>query len=457
MPPHSNEAEIAVIGAMMLDRSAVAGVVDILTADSFYSEIHRVIFDTMVSMFNLAIPVDIITLSEQLSKVDKLDFVGGIFYLTEINAKTPTAANIKRHARIIQEKFLKRMLIGTAGQILANAYDETTDALEEIDDAEAQIFKIAEKRFSKSYLPINKIAADTLKLITKLAESDKGLSGVASGLHHLDDLTGGFQNSDLIIVAGRPSMGKTALALSMARNAAVEYKTPVGIFSIEMSAVQLVMRLISGEAQVNGNDLRTGKIDRDATMPKIVHAIGRIADAPLIIDDSPSLSIMEFRAKARRMKAEHKIQMVVIDYLQLMHSPKAESREREISTISQSLKQVAKELNIPVIALSQLNRSVESRTDKRPMLSDLRESGSIEQDADIVCFVYRPEYYKIPAFANGDPTEGMAEIIIGKQRNGPVGTARVAYRKNFARFENAEVVRGEMPQDLGDPNSEPAF
>ncbi|MFP4528046.1 MAG: replicative DNA helicase [Candidatus Kapaibacterium sp.] len=448
VPPHATEAEIAVLGSMMLDRQAIAKAIDVLEPESFYNPAHKKIFETILRMFDSGISVDIITLSNELSKEGALDFVGGAYYLTEINGRTPTAANVEYHAWIVQEKALKRQLIDASGMILTNAYDDSTDALEEIDNAEAEIFKIAEKRFRRGYEHIKKVAHETIDLINRLAERDSsGLTGIESGFRELDKMLGGFQNSDLVIIAARPSMGKTALALSMARNMAVEYKEPVAFFSIEMSSQQLVIRLLSAESRINQQKIRTGMVSQD-DMTKIVHSLGKLSDSPIIIDDSPMLTIMELRAKCRRLKAEYGIKIVFIDYLQLMHSPKAESREREISMISQALKSIAKELNIPVVALAQLNRSIEARKDRRPMLSDLRESGSIEQDADVVMFVNRPEVYHEAAYDDGTPTEGTAEIIIGKQRNGPIGNIKVAFQKDFARFENLAYQYEEPPANI---------
>jgi len=437
VPPHSSEAEIAVIGAMMLDKSAVAKASEILQPDSFYNDAHKILFESMLKMQNERITIDIVTLGEELTKRKLLETVGGTYYLLEINSKIPTAANVEHHARIVQERYLKRMLIQTAGKILSDCYDESSDALEEIDSAEAEIFKLADKRVTKSYSLIKKIARSAFSIIEEHVGKDNNeLIGIPSGFTKIDDLLGGFQNSDFIVIAGRPSMGKTAFALSVARNMAVEYKKKVAFFSIEMNALQLVMRLIAGEARVNGNDIRKGIISQDA-YAKIARSIHRIADAPIIIDDSPSMSAMEFRAKCRRMIAEHGVEIIMVDYLQLMHVPKVESREREVSIISQTFKQMAKEMNIPIVALAQLNRVSESQRDKHPMLSNLRESGSIEQDADVVIFVHRPEYYNIQIYEDDKrETKGTAELIVGKQRNGPTGTARLAFLKDFTRFEN---------------------
>ncbi|MFC2131114.1 replicative DNA helicase [Bacteroidota bacterium] len=450
LPPHSNEAEIAVLGSMMLDRGAVAISIELLEIESFYNEAHKKIYETMISMFERGITIDLVALAEELNKKKMLESVGGAYYLSEINSRTPTAANIETYARIVQERYLKRLLIHSAGKILANSYDETTDALDEIDQAEHEIFQIAQKRFQKSYVDIKKLAHETIELIGKLVEKGKkGLTGVPSGFYDLDKLTGGFQKSDFIVIAGRPSMGKTAFALSIARNVAVEYKQPIAFFSIEMAAIQLVIRLLSAEAKINGNNIRTGNINQK-DFAKIAHTIGRIADAPIVIDDSASMTIMELRAKSRRLIAEHGVKMIMVDYLQLMRSPKSESREREISIISQSLKQLAKELNIPIVAMAQLNRGVEARSDKRPMLSDLRESGSIEQDADVVIFLHRPEQYGAKDFGrDSEDAEGKAEIILSKQRNGPTGSVKLAFLKDYARFENLAFGYQEPPSDVG--------
>ena len=449
VPPHSEDAEIAVLGAMMLDKVASTIAIEILEPDSFYYDYHREIFTAMVDMSERGIPIDIVSLSEELIKKKKLEFVKGSYYLTEINKRTPTAANVEFYARLVQEKFLKRQLIHTASKIVERSFDESTDALKEIDSAESEIFKIAEKRFSSSYMKISDLSHSTMDIIQKLAERDKtGINGVPSGYTDLDKYTGGFQNSDLIIIAARPSMGKTAFALSIARNVAVEYDMPVAFFSIEMSDTQLVIRLFSAESHVSAQKIRTGFVS-EAELGKIASRIDKLDKSPLYIDDSPAITISEFRAKCRRLKKEHDIKLVIIDYLQLINPPKAESREREISMISSSLKQIAKELNIPVIALAQLNRTVENRPDKKPLLSDLRESGSIEQDADVVLFIHRAEYYGIKTYPdNQQPTENTAEIIIGKQRNGPTSTIRLVYQKEYARFENGDFSHLDQPPDL---------
>lgn len=450
VPPHSNDAEMAVLGAIMLDKTALSKVTELLEPDSFYKEAHKKIFETMLSMSERSITVDIISLSEELQRRALLQPIGGTYFLSEINARTPSAANVEHYARIVQEHHLKRLLIQASSRILEHAYDATTDALEEIDHAESMIFEIAEKRLRKSYVGMDKLARETFDMLAKMTNGSKeSLSGVPTGYAKLDDMLGGLRKSDLVIIAARPSMGKTALALSIARNAAMESGVPVAFFSIEMAAVQLVVRLLSSEARINAHNILTGKIHEADEFARLAQKLDKLSHTPLYIDDSAALSIMELRAKCRRLKAEKNVGLVIIDYLQLMHTAKAESREREISQISRSLKQLAKELDIPVVALSQLNRSLESRSDKRPMLSDLRESGSIEQDADVVMFVNRPEHYAISTYDDGSPTDNTAELIIGKQRNGPIGTVRVAYLKDYARFENLAFGMDAPPDYVG--------
>lgn len=431
------------LGAVMVDRDAASKAMEILDSDCFYHEKHQIIFKAMIEMFNRSISIDLITLNNELSRTGELERIGGMYTLTDLSVRSVTSANVEHHARIVLERYLKRQLIGVAREIISDCYDETTDALDEVDRAEQRIFDVAEKRLKRSYMGMKKLTRDAIDKIFQLAQGDSdGITGVPTGFNSLDSMLSGLQPSDLIILAARPSMGKTAFALSIAREAARRGKS-VGIFSLEMSAQQLVLRLISADAEVNLQALRSGRLTQ-REMNDIVAKIDKLMNAQIYIDDSAALSPVEFRAKCRRMKIEHKIDVVIVDYLQLMHAPKAESREREISTISHTLKQVAKELNIPVLALSQLNRGLEARADKRPMLSDLRESGSIEQDADVVMFVHRPEYYKIEKFEDGTSTENIAEIIVGKQRNGPVGDARLFYNKDLARFANLTYVHSQF-------------
>jgi replicative DNA helicase len=375
-------------------------------------------------------------LVEELRRRADLDKVGGEYYLTELTTKVTTAANVEYHAHIVLEKALMRQLISSSSEVVGRAYSETEDALDLLDEAEQKIFQISEQRMKKSFVSMNTAVHQTMEMIESIHGKHSGVTGVPSAFTELDNFTGGFQKSDLIIVAGRPSQGKTALVLSIARNASILHDVPVGFFSLEMSAQQLVLRLICAEARVDAHSVRTGRLPEDEWR-KLSTSVGKLYKAKIFLDDTPSLSALEIRAKARRLKAEHNIGLIVVDYLQLMQGPKnVQSREQEISTISRSLKALAKELNIPVLALSQLNRAVEMRGDKRPVLADLRESGALEQDADVVLFVHRPEMFGITTDENNEPTEGMAEIIIGKQRNGPTGSARLAFVKQYARFEN---------------------
>ena len=444
--PHNLEAEKAVLGALFLGKSAISKAIEILKEEAFYSEVNKTIYKTILSLYDKNKTVDILTLIEELKAQGKLDTQVDTNYLVELSTITPSIANIENHSLIVFEKYLRRRVIETTGLVIDSAFDETKDIVTEIDVAEAEMFKIAEMRFIKSYSNLKSKLVETYHLIETLRNRDKDtLAGVPSGIIELDKLTGGFQNSDLIIVAARPSMGKTAFALSVARNVAVTYKMPIAFFSIEMASTQIIMRLISQEAKVDQQKLRTGRIN-DVENKRIVNSLNTLSQTNLFIDDSPALTVMELRAKCRRLKTEHGMRLIMVDYLQIMHAPKAESREREISIISQSLKQIAKELDVPVIALAQLNRAIDGRTDKRPVLSDLRESGSIEQDADVVMFLNRPEVYKKEKYEDGLPTEGTGEIIVGKQRNGPIDTVRVAFVKDFARFENLAYSYENPPQ-----------
>ena len=433
--PQATDVEMAVLGAMLLDKGAIAKAIEILDETSFYKPSHQRIFSAMMSLFEHSEPVDLITLVEELRRRGDLEKVGGEYYLTELTTRTTTAANIEYHAHIVLEKALMRQLISASTEVAGRAFSETEDALDLLDEAEQKIFQISEQRMKKSFVSMNVAVHHTMEMLESIHGKHSGITGVPSGFTELDNFTGGFQKSDLIVVAGRPSQGKTALVLSIARNASILHNVPVGFFSLEMSNQQLVLRLICAEARVDANSVRTGRLPEDEWR-KLSTSVGKLYQAKIFIDDTPALSVLEIRAKARRLKAEHNIGLVVVDYLQLMQGPKnSQSREQEISTISRSLKALAKELNIPVLALSQLNRAVELRGDKRPVLADLRESGAIEQDADVVLFVHRPEMYGINE-ENNESTEGIAEIIIGKQRNGPTGSSRLAFIKQYARFEN---------------------
>jgi len=436
VPPQAVDVEMAVLGAMLLDKGAIAKAIEILDDSSFYKPAHQRIFAGMVALFEKSEPVDLITLVEELRRRAELDKIGGEYYLTELTTRVTTAANIEYHAHIVLEKALMRQLISSSSEVVGRAYSETEDALDLLDEAEQKIFQISEQRMKKSFISMNTAVHQTMEMLESIHGKHSGVTGVPSGYTELDNYTGGFQKSDLIIVAGRPSQGKTALVLSVARNASIFHEVPVAFFSLEMSNQQLVLRLICAEARVDAQSVRTGRLPEDEWR-KLSTSIGKLYKAKIFIDDTPALTALEIRAKARRLKVEHNVGLVIVDYLQLMQGPKnSQSREQEISSISRSLKALAKELNIPVIALSQLNRAVEMRGDKRPVLADLRESGAIEQDADVVLFVHRPEMFGINVDENNEPTEGMAEIIIGKQRNGPTGSARLAFIKQYARFEN---------------------
>ena len=454
-PPSSIDVESKVIGAMLIETEAVPKAIEILRAEHFYSPKHRTIFETMAYLFDSGEPIDTVSIYEELKKNKKDQEAGGAAYLSQLSQDISSAANIEYHSRIVLEKWILRQLINTSTEISAAAFEQNEDVLDLMDLAESKIFQIAESSLKESYKGMDKAVREAIEHIEAIHSKNIASFSVPSGFISLDDMLGGFQKSDLIIVAARPSMGKTAFALSAIRNASVDHNIPIAIFSLEMATIQLVTRLICSEAKINAHKVRTGKFNAEEG-PRISRTAHKLSQAPIFIDDTPGQTVLEIRAKARRLKAEKNIGMIVIDYLQLMSaSSRMESREREISTISRSLKSLAKELNIPVIALSQLNRSVESRTDKRPMLSDLRESGSIEQDADVVIFLNRPEYYGITTFADtGDSTEGIAEIIIGKQRNGPVGDVRLQFVKDYARFENLEFVHSDYPEALNQANEE---
>jgi replicative DNA helicase len=437
VPPQAVEVEMSVLGAMLLDKEAISRALDLINDEVFYKESHRLIFQSMVNLFDRSEPVDLVTLTEDLRRRGLLEKIGGSYYLTELTDKITSAANVEYHAKIILEKALMRHLISSSNEISARAYEDSEDAFDLLDEAEQKIFKISESNLKRGFISMNAALHQTMELLESIHGKHSGVTGVPTGFTQVNNLTGGFQKSDLIIVAGRPSQGKTALVLSVARNASVDFEIPVAFFSLEMSAQQLVLRLICAEAKVDQHKVRTGRLPENE-WKYLSTRIGKLAKAKMFIDDTPSLGILELRAKSRRLKAEHDVQMIIVDYLQLMQGPKGmDSREREISSISRSLKALAKELNVPVIALSQLNRAVEARSDKRPVLADLRESGAIEQDADVVMFVHRPEAYGIKE-EGGESTEGLAEIIVGKQRNGPIGTAKLTFIKSYARFENME-------------------
>ncbi len=451
VPPQAVEVEQAVLGAMLIEKEAVPKALEVLDQDSFYRDAHAKIFQAMIALFDKSEPIDVTTVSEELRRRSQLDAAGGPYYLTELTMKVTSAANVEAHAYIVLEKAILRRLIEASSEIVKLSYNPAEDPLELLDEAEQKIFQIAERRLKKTFTSMSKAVAETFEILEKIHGQRGGVIGVPSGFTYLDNLTGGFQPSDLVIIAGRPSQGKTALVLSVARNAAVDHGIPIGFFSLEMSSQQLVLRLLAAEARVNAHALRTGRLS-DEEWPKLSTKAHKLAEAKIFIDDTPALGILELRAKARRLKAEHNIGLVVVDYLQLMQGPRdAESREKEISMISRSLKALAKELATPVIALSQLSRAVEARSGRRPVLSDLRESGAIEQDADVVIFVHRPEIYGERFLEDGQtPSEGIAEITLGKQRNGPTGQIQLSFIKEYARFENLAFITEEaIPPSIG--------
>lgn len=431
LPPYNEEAEQYVLSACFGSGDAFARALEIIELDDFYKSAHRKVFSAMQFLFEASQPIDILTVADRLRKADDLDDCGGMDYLDFLEGLVPTSAAISHHSRIIREKKVLRDLIDTATEIVASSYEDSDDAEEILDKAERSIFEISEKRSKRSFYSIKEVVKNSFDSIEKLFEKPGMVTGVETGFRDLDQITSGLQPSDLVILAGRPSMGKTSFALDIARFAACKRKVPTAIFSLEMSKEQLGMRMLCSEARVSSVKLRTGFL-ASSDWPNLTAAAGRISEAPIFIDDSPQLSNLDIRARARRLKAEHSLGLVIVDYLQLMHgSRKIESRQLEISEISRGLKGLAKELDVPIVALSQLSRAVESRTDKRPLLSDLRESGSIEQDADVVAFIYRDEVYE-------PETEkaGIAEILIRKQRNGPTGSVELAFLNEFTRFEN---------------------
>ncbi len=442
LPPQAIDLEEVVLGAMMIDKKGVDEVIDILNAEVFYKEAHQHIFEAIHLLFENSEPVDLLTVSAQLKKNRKLEAAGGEFYLVQLTQKVSSSAHIEFHARIILQKFIQRSLIKISNEIIEDSYNETTDVFDLLDNAEAKLYEITQGNIKRSSETAQNLVIQAKKKIEEIANQE-GLSGVPSGFTKVDKLTSGWQPSDLIIIAARPGMGKTALTLSMARNIAVEHNIPVAFFSLEMSSVQLITRLISSETGLSSEKLRTGNLEKHEWEQLNVKVKG-LEKAPLFIDDTPSLSIFDLRAKARRLSSQHGIQLIIVDYLQLMTaggSQKGGNREQEISTISRNLKALAKELNVPVIALSQLSRAVETRGgSKRPLLSDLRESGAIEQDADIVSFIYRPEYYKIDEWDDEDrtPTAGQAEFIVSKHRNGGLDEIRLKFIGHLGRFENLE-------------------
>jgi replicative DNA helicase len=436
LPPQAPDLEEAVLGALMLEKNALTSVIEFLRPEHFYSEAHKLIYDAIIDLFKNSEPVDMRTVVNQLRKNGKLELIdgNGAFKIAELTSKVSSAANIEYHARIIIEMAIKRSLIEIASQIHHDAYEDTTDVFELLDKTEQNIFQISDSNLRKNYDTMKSLMFQAIQELQEKKNHKDGLTGIPSGFSKLDRVTSGWQKSDLVIIAARPGMGKTAFIVSALRNAAVDFNYPVAIFSLEMASLQLVNRLISAEAELESEKIKKGNL-AEFEWQQLVHKTNRLSSAPIFIDDTPALSILELRAKCRRLKAEHNIQMVVVDYLQLMKGEAGGNREQEIASISRALKGVAKELNIPVIALSQLSRGVETRGgDKRPQLSDLRESGSIEQDADIVMFLYRPEYYKITVDEDGMPTQGLAEVIIAKHRNGSLENVKLKFIGKYTKF-----------------------
>ena len=443
LQPQSIEAELAVLGAMLSSKDAISKALQWLRSHHFYKESHSKIFLVMSDLFEKGEPIDTISVINKLKKNKQIDNVGGAYFITGLVESVPTAANVESYAKIVLEKFMLRELIRASHELSKDAYNDRQDVGEILDAAEQTIFSITQDRLRGGFMPIEGILHDTFKNLDRIASNPGSVTGVASGLIDLDEITSGFQKGDLVIIAGRPSMGKTALALSVMRNAAIDFKVPVGMFSLEMANHQLAQRLLCAEGRVDSHLVRTGKLPKNQ-WKNLSLAVGSLAEAEIYLDDTPAITVLELRAKARRLKAEKNLGLIIIDYLQLMQGPRnIESRQQEISNISRSLKALAKELDVPVIALSQLSRAVEQRSDHRPQLSDLRESGAIEQDADVVIFLYRSWVY-----SREEEDKGKAQAIVAKQRNGPIGTVNLSFIDRFARFESIsafEELESEVP------------
>ena len=432
IPPHDIEAEQAVLGSMLTDKDAVISSIEALKEEDFYREDNRAIYEGILNLYNRSEPVDIITLKDELTSLGKFDQIGGLEYLASLPDKVPTTANVQKYIKIVEEKSILRRLIKTANDIIELGYDPAEDVEDIMDDAEKKIFNLIQDKNQKGYVPIKDVLVESFNQLEELYNRKQHITGVPSGFPDLDNKTAGFHNSDLILIAARPAMGKTAFALNIATHAALKAKVPVAIFSLEMSKEQLVNRILCSEAMVDSNKVRTGKLEEDDWV-KLAGAIGPLSEAEIYVDDTPGISVMEIRAKCRKLKLEKNIGMVVIDYLQLVQGSNKRfgSREQEISEISRSLKILAKDIKVPVIALSQLSRAVEQRPDHRPMLSDLRESGAIEQDADIVMFLYRDDYYN-----QDSEKKDIAEVIISKHRGGSTGTVELLWLGSYTKFVN---------------------
>ncbi len=431
VPPQNAEAEQSVLGAMLIDENAIGTGVEILDDECFYEEAHRRIYSSIIQLYQNRKNVDLITLSDHLKSQGRLEDVGGVAYLTHLVDLVPTAANVEYYANIVKEKSVQRRLIKNATEIVTLSFEPGVNVDELVDSAEKLIFEIATSREKQKSVHIKEIIRNAIEVIDRLYQRKEYVTGVPTGFYELDKMTSGLQKSDLVVVAGRPSMGKSALVATIAEYAAVEKKIPLAYFSLEMSKEQLVQRMLCSHARVDAHKVRSGFLS-PSDWPILTAAAGKLSSAPIFIDDTPAISVLELRAKARRLKSAQGIELLILDYLQLMRGPsKIESRQQEISEISRSLKALARELNIPIIAISQLSRAVESRQDHRPQLSDLRESGAIEQDADLVILLMREEYY-MPTEEN----KGLADVMIAKQRNGPVGVLKLVFRKEYVRFEN---------------------
>lgn len=426
LPPQSLEAEVSVLGAVLIHSDAVSKAVEWVKPEDFYNDGHRKIYDAVLALFNQAKPIDIIMVGEELRKRNELELIGGVPYLMELAGMVPTAAHVEHYGRIVKEMSTLRRLIGVGTKMVGDAYKSDTTSQDLLDAAQKEIFSLTQKD-QKDVVKLHDVLIDTFTRLESLYEQKGKLVGLPTGFTDLDRMTAGLQRSDLVIVAARPSMGKTMLCLNLARNAAIQEKVPVAVFSLEMSREQLALRLLSAESELPAHRLRTGELDNEM-WTKLSIALGRLGEAPIFIDDTPGISGMELRAKARQLKLQENIGLVIIDYMQLMSGRRSENRQQEISEISRSLKALARELDVPVVALSQLSRAVESRNDKRPMLSDLRESGAIEQDADIVAFLYRDDYY------SKESENGITELIVAKQRNGPTGTVQLLFKKEIGKF-----------------------
>ncbi|TDQ25688.1 replicative DNA helicase [Tenacibaculum caenipelagi] len=440
LPPQALELEEAVLGAMMIDKKGIDEVIDILHPEAFYDKRHQEIYDAIYMLFQNSEPIDLLSVSNQLKKNGKLDIAGGDFYLIGLTQKVASSAHIEFHSRIILEKFIQRKLITISSEIIENAYDETVDVFDLLDDAEGKLFEVTQGNLKKGAERADSLVQQSINKIQEISTKE-GMSGLATGFTKLDALTSGWQPSDLIIIAARPGMGKTAFVISMAKNMAIDFNHAVAVFSLEMSSVQLITRMISSETGLTSEKLRKGNLEPHE-WEQLNVKVKKLSDAPIFIDDTPALSIFDLRAKARRLVSQHGVKILIIDYLQLMTAGGAGgNREQEISTISRNLKALGKELNIPVIALSQLSRSVETRGgSKRPLLSDLRESGAIEQDADIVSFIFRPEYYGMTEWDDDDhsPCEGQGEFIVAKHRNGGLDNIRLKFTGHLAKFSDLE-------------------